>query len=158
MVKFFRTDCFIFSIFLKYFFREIMQGNASSFVIKCTGKGTLEELHLLARCQVRKQLGDAWWNPFDVGQLQIQKDTFSDIAGDFKGLLPQGRQSKKFNESGTQRGRKPVMDKNMLMGVISFHDVARAVVDSQGFENKMLKAFIHDWPEGVDTAALPKLS
>lgn len=52
----------------------------------------------------------------------------------------------------------PVMDKNMLMGVISFHDVARAVVDSQGFENKMLKAFIHDWPEGVDTAALPKLS
>ena len=52
----------------------------------------------------------------------------------------------------------PVMDKNMLMGVISFHDVARAVVDSQGFEDKMLKAFIHDWPEGVDTAALPKLS
>ena len=52
----------------------------------------------------------------------------------------------------------PVMDKNMLMGVISFHDVARAEVDSQGFENKMLKAFIDDWPEGVDTAALPKLS
>jgi CBS domain-containing protein len=42
----------------------------------------------------------------------------------------------------------PVMDKKMLMGVISFHDVARAVVDSQNFENKMLKAYIHDWPEG----------
>ena len=42
----------------------------------------------------------------------------------------------------------PVMDKGMLMGVISFYDVARAVVDSQNFENKMLKAYIHDWPEG----------
>ena len=42
----------------------------------------------------------------------------------------------------------PVMNNRMLMGVISFHDVARAVVDSQNFENKMLKAYIHDWPEG----------
>ena len=41
----------------------------------------------------------------------------------------------------------PVMDKRMLMGVISFYDVARAVVDSQNFENKMLKAYIRDWPE-----------
>ena len=42
----------------------------------------------------------------------------------------------------------PVMDKKMLMGVISFYDVAKAVVDSQNFENKMLKAYIRDWPEG----------
>ena len=41
----------------------------------------------------------------------------------------------------------PVMDKKMLMGVISFYDVAKAVVDSQNFENKMLKAYIRDWPE-----------
>ena len=41
----------------------------------------------------------------------------------------------------------PVMDKRMLMGVISFYDVAKAVVDSQNFENKMLKAYIKDWPE-----------
>jgi CBS domain-containing protein len=41
----------------------------------------------------------------------------------------------------------PVMDAKMLMGVISFYDVARAVVDSQNFENKMLKAYIRDWPE-----------
>ena len=45
----------------------------------------------------------------------------------------------------------PVMDKKMLMGVISFYDVARAVVDSQNFENKMLKAYIRDWPEGDET-------
>jgi CBS domain-containing protein len=41
----------------------------------------------------------------------------------------------------------PVMDKRMLMGVISFYDVAKAVVDSQNFENKMLKAYIRDWPD-----------
>jgi CBS domain-containing protein len=40
----------------------------------------------------------------------------------------------------------PVMDQHMLMGVISFYDVAKAVVDSQNFENKMLKAYIRDWP------------
>ena len=51
----------------------------------------------------------------------------------------------------------PVMNKKMLMGVISFHDVARAVVDSQNFENKMLKAYIHDWPEGQAHDDAPKL-
>jgi len=47
----------------------------------------------------------------------------------------------------------PVMDKRMLMGVISFYDVAKAVVDSQNFENKMLKAYIRDWPAEGDSAA-----
>jgi len=41
----------------------------------------------------------------------------------------------------------PVMDERMLMGVISFYDVAKAVVDGQNFENKMLKAYIRDWPD-----------
>jgi CBS domain-containing protein len=41
----------------------------------------------------------------------------------------------------------PVMDHRMLMGVVSFYDVARAVVDAQNFENKMLKAYIRDWPD-----------
>ena len=35
---------------------------------------------------------------------------------------------------------------NMLMGVISFYDVAKAVVEGQDFENRMLKAYIRDWP------------
>lgn len=47
----------------------------------------------------------------------------------------------------------PVMDKRMLMGVISFYDVAKAVVDSQNFENKMLKAYIRDWPGGEEDDA-----
>jgi CBS domain-containing protein len=38
----------------------------------------------------------------------------------------------------------PVMERRVLMGVISFYDVARAVVDSQNFENRMLKAYITD--------------
>ena len=41
----------------------------------------------------------------------------------------------------------PVMSHRTLMGVISFYDVAKAVVDSQDFENRMLKAYIRDWPE-----------
>jgi CBS domain-containing protein len=40
----------------------------------------------------------------------------------------------------------PVMSQRTLMGVISFYDVAKAVVDSQAFENRMLKAYIRDWP------------
>ncbi|CAN5906549.1 CBS domain-containing protein [soil metagenome] len=40
----------------------------------------------------------------------------------------------------------PVMDAKMLLGVISFYDVARAVLEAQSFENKMLKAYIRDWP------------
>lgn len=40
----------------------------------------------------------------------------------------------------------PVMDAKTLMGVISFYDVARAVLEAQSFENKMLKAYIRDWP------------
>lgn len=41
----------------------------------------------------------------------------------------------------------PVLDNRTLMGVISFYDVAKAVVEAQSFENRMLKAYIRDWPE-----------
>lgn len=41
----------------------------------------------------------------------------------------------------------PVMDGNTLVGVLSFHDVARAVLEEQSFENRMLKAYIKDWPQ-----------
>jgi len=40
----------------------------------------------------------------------------------------------------------PVMDGETLMGLVSFHDVARAVLEEQSFENRMLKAYIRDWP------------
>jgi CBS domain-containing protein len=40
----------------------------------------------------------------------------------------------------------PVMDGVELLGVVSFHDVARAVLEAQNFENRMLRAYIKDWP------------
>lgn len=41
----------------------------------------------------------------------------------------------------------PVMEGDTLLGVVSFHDVAKAVLEEQSFENKMLKAYIRNWPE-----------
>ncbi len=41
----------------------------------------------------------------------------------------------------------PVMHEQALAGVISFHDVARAVLEEQGYENRMLKDYIRDWPQ-----------
>lgn len=41
----------------------------------------------------------------------------------------------------------PVMDGNVLVGVLSFHDVAKAVLEEQSFENRMLKGYIKNWPE-----------
>lgn len=49
----------------------------------------------------------------------------------------------------------PVLDRKTLMGVISFYDVARAVVESQDFENRMLKAYIRDWPVEEASEAPP---
>ena len=40
----------------------------------------------------------------------------------------------------------PVMDGGVLLGVISFLDVAKAVLEEQDFENKMLKGYIKNWP------------
>ena len=51
----------------------------------------------------------------------------------------------------------PALDGKMLMGVVSFYDVAKAVVDGQDFENRMLKAYIRDWPLEEADADAPKL-
>ncbi|MBK1679404.1 CBS domain-containing protein [Rhodocyclus tenuis] len=42
----------------------------------------------------------------------------------------------------------PVIDDGALVGVISFHDVAKAVLEEQSFENTLLKNYIRNWPEG----------
>jgi len=41
----------------------------------------------------------------------------------------------------------PVMDRDDLLGVVSFRDVAKAVLEEQDFENRMLKGYIKNWPE-----------
>lgn len=40
----------------------------------------------------------------------------------------------------------PVVQEGKLLGVISFRDVAKAVLEEQDFENKMLKGYIKNWP------------
>ena len=40
----------------------------------------------------------------------------------------------------------PVLEGATLQGVVSFHDVAKAVYEEQSFENKMLKSYIEDSP------------
>ena len=51
----------------------------------------------------------------------------------------------------------PALDGKTLMGVVSFYDVAKAVVDGQDFENRMLKAYIRDWPQEEEGTDSPKL-
>ena len=41
----------------------------------------------------------------------------------------------------------PVLDGATLLGVVSFHDVAKAVYEEQSFENRMLKSYIGDTPD-----------
>ena len=46
----------------------------------------------------------------------------------------------------------PVMEGEMLLGVISFYDMAQAIAAAQKFENSMLKAYIRDWPADKEPA------
>ena len=51
----------------------------------------------------------------------------------------------------------PVLDGATLVGVISFFDVAKAVLEAQNFENQMLKAYIRDWPASEDAQPTAQL-
>jgi len=41
----------------------------------------------------------------------------------------------------------PVVDAGQLLGVISFHDIAKAAIKEASFENRLLKRYIKNWPE-----------
>ena len=41
----------------------------------------------------------------------------------------------------------PVTEGGQLLGVISFHDVAKAVIKQTNFENRLLKRYIKNWLE-----------
>ncbi|MCC6533076.1 MAG: CBS domain-containing protein [Burkholderiales bacterium] len=46
----------------------------------------------------------------------------------------------------------PVTENAQLLGVVSFHDVAKAVIKQTNFENRLLKRYIKNWPEEEDNA------
>ncbi|MBT9613051.1 MAG: CBS domain-containing protein [Burkholderiales bacterium] len=41
----------------------------------------------------------------------------------------------------------PVVEGAALLGVITFHDVAKACLNEASFQNKLLKGYIKNWPE-----------
>jgi len=41
----------------------------------------------------------------------------------------------------------PVMQAEKLIGILSFHDIARSSIKDADFENKLLKQYIKHWPE-----------
>lgn len=41
----------------------------------------------------------------------------------------------------------PIVDDGNLLGVLSFHDLARAALNAAALENRMLKHYIKNWPE-----------
>ena len=41
----------------------------------------------------------------------------------------------------------PIKDNSALIGVLSFHDIAKASLRAASFENKLLKQYIKNWPE-----------
>ena len=53
-------------------------------------------------------------------------------------MLESGARYLPVMQAGKQEAR--------LLGVISFRDVAKAVLEEQDFENKMLKGYIKNWP------------
>ena len=46
----------------------------------------------------------------------------------------------------------PILDAGQLVGVISFHDIAKAALKQTDFENRLLKRYIKHWPEEQDKA------
>lgn len=46
----------------------------------------------------------------------------------------------------------PVRDGDQLLGVISFHDVAKSVIKETSFENRLLKRYIKNWPDADEPA------
>jgi len=41
----------------------------------------------------------------------------------------------------------PVMDHGKLVGILSYHDIARSAIKDVDFENRLLKQYIKHWPE-----------
>jgi CBS domain-containing protein len=82
-----------------------------------------------------------------LGSLKV-----SDIYARDPLTAPPGLDVMELRRSMLERHARyvPVMEGTTLQGVVSFHDVAKAVFEEQSFENRMLKSYIKDWPEAEE--------
>jgi len=113
------------------------QHNMGSLVViekgRMVGMLTFKEI-LLAIDKGRGALGDA-----RVGDAMERDPVTASPAMDMNDLR------RAMIDSGARY--LPVMDRDTLIGVISFRDAAKAALEEQDFENRMLKGYIKNLPE-----------
>jgi CBS domain-containing protein len=113
------------------------QHNMGSLVVMdkghMVGMLTFKEI-LLAVSKGRGALGDA-----KVGDVMERAPVTASLAMEVNDLR------RTMLDSGARY--LPVLDQDTLIGVVSFRDVAKAVLEEQDFENRMLKGYIKNWPQ-----------
>ena len=62
---------------------------------------------------------------------------------------PMQQPGSRASATWTKSSGSGVVEGGTLLGVISFHDVARAVLEEQGFESLILRNFVRNWPDEV---------
>ena len=99
-----------------------------------------EVLRVLAKRQIENRSGDTpTMSEIKVNEVMNSQPTVTDKDMQIDALR------RLMNECGERY--LPCVEGKKVLGVVSFHDVARAMLRASDFENKMLKAYIQDWPE-----------
>ena len=99
-----------------------------------------EVLRVLAKRQIENRSGETpTMSEIKVNEVMNSQPTVTDKDMQIDALR------RLMNECGERY--LPCVEGNKVLGVVSFHDVARAMLRASDFENKMLKAYIQDWPE-----------
>jgi CBS domain-containing protein len=85
----------------------------------------------------------------DMGQGALGESTVGEIMERDPVIASPGMEVNDLRRTMIDSGARylPVMERDRLIGVISFRDVAKAVLEEQDFENRMLKGYIKNWPE-----------
>jgi CBS domain-containing protein len=105
-------------------------------------KGRMVGLLTFREVLVATQKAGADWQALPVAEAMLKDPVAA-------GVNMQMDELRRLMVENHQR-YQPVMDDTTLMGVVSFHDVARAVLEEQSFENRMLKNYIRNWPAEED--------
>ena len=105
-------------------------------------KGRITGLLTFREVLVATQKAGAEWQTLPVAEAMLKEPVVA-------GVNMQMDELRRLMVENHQR-YLPVMDDTTLMGVVSFHDVARAVLEEQSFENRMLKNYIRNWPAEED--------